>query len=141
MHGRRCPIAGTVTMDQLMVDVGDPPVEVGDEVVLIGRQGDEEITAAEWAHAMARSPTRSCAASARACRGGTSSEPRRTGIAKVAGTAIGVAGAVAGAAYARQRLVAAAAAFAARRRRERAGSTQPIYDRPTPRRVTTAASI
>ena len=43
--GARWP--GTVTMDQLMVDVGDSPVEVGDEVVLIGRQGDEEITAAD----------------------------------------------------------------------------------------------
>jgi alanine racemase len=52
VRGRRCPIAGTVTMDQLMLDVGDQPVEVGDEVVLIGRQGDEEITAADWAHAL-----------------------------------------------------------------------------------------
>ena len=34
-----------------MVDVGDLAVEVGDEVVLIGRQGDEEITADEWADA------------------------------------------------------------------------------------------
>ena len=32
-----------------MVDCGDDHVEVGDEVVLIGRQGDEEITAEEWA--------------------------------------------------------------------------------------------
>jgi alanine racemase len=47
--GRRVPIAGTVTMDQLMVDVGDAPVEVGDEVVLIGRHGSEEISAGEWA--------------------------------------------------------------------------------------------
>jgi alanine racemase len=47
--GRRLPIAGVVTMDQLMVDVGDTPVDVGDEVVLIGRQGDVEITATEWA--------------------------------------------------------------------------------------------
>ena len=38
VRGRRCPIAGTVTMDQLMVDVGDLPVEVGDEVVLLGRR-------------------------------------------------------------------------------------------------------
>jgi alanine racemase len=52
VHGRRCAMAGTVTMDQLMLDVGDLPVEVGDEVVLIGRQGDEEITAASWARAM-----------------------------------------------------------------------------------------
>lgn len=47
--GRRCPIVGVVTMDQLMVDVGDLPVQVGDEVVLIGAQGDERVTATEWA--------------------------------------------------------------------------------------------
>ncbi|QGG93901.1 alanine racemase [Actinomarinicola tropica] len=47
--GRRHPIVGTITMDQLMVDCGDHPVAPGDEVVLIGRQGDEEITAEEWA--------------------------------------------------------------------------------------------
>ena len=52
VHGRRCAMAGTVTMDQLMLDAGDLPVEVGDEVVLIGKQGDEEITAADWARAM-----------------------------------------------------------------------------------------
>jgi alanine racemase len=47
--GRRFPIAGTVTMDQLLVDVGDAEVGVGDEVVLIGRQGEEQITAGDWA--------------------------------------------------------------------------------------------
>jgi alanine racemase len=48
--GRRRPIAGTVTMDQIMVDCGDDgAVAVGDEVVLIGSQGDDEITAADWA--------------------------------------------------------------------------------------------
>ena len=49
--GARCPIVGVVTMDQLMVDVGqlESPVAVGDEVVLIGRQGDDAITAEEWA--------------------------------------------------------------------------------------------
>jgi alanine racemase len=52
IRGRRFPIAGTVTMDQLMVDVGDAPVAVGDEVVLLGRQGDEAITAQEWADRM-----------------------------------------------------------------------------------------
>jgi alanine racemase len=39
-------------MDQIVVDcgpVGTAPAEVGDEVVLLGRQGDEEITASEWA--------------------------------------------------------------------------------------------
>lgn len=48
--GSRCPIVGVVTMDQLMVDCGpDATVAVGDEVVLLGRQGDEEVTATEWA--------------------------------------------------------------------------------------------
>lgn len=49
VHGTRCPIAGSVTMDQLMVDVGGLDVEPGDEVVLLGAQGDDEITANEWA--------------------------------------------------------------------------------------------
>jgi len=48
--GRRRRIAGTVTMDQLMVDCGpEPDVAPGDEVVLIGRQGSAEVTAEEWA--------------------------------------------------------------------------------------------
>lgn len=43
-------IAGTVTMDQLMVDCGrDSAVSVGDEVVLIGSQGGHTITADDWA--------------------------------------------------------------------------------------------
>ncbi len=47
--GRRHPIVGVVTMDQLLVDVGDAPVAVGDEVVLLGAQGDQRITAEHWA--------------------------------------------------------------------------------------------
>ena len=48
--GRRCPVVGTVTMDQLVVDCGPgSTVRRGDECVLIGRQGDEEVTAWEWA--------------------------------------------------------------------------------------------
>ena len=47
--GRRRPIVGVVTMDQLMVDCRRRPVAVGDEVVLLGRQGDEQIRAEEWA--------------------------------------------------------------------------------------------
>jgi alanine racemase len=49
LHGERCPIVGVVTMDQLMVDVGALPVQVGDGAVLIGQQGEHRITAAEWA--------------------------------------------------------------------------------------------
>jgi alanine racemase len=48
--GRRRPLAGMVTMDQISVDCGDDTsVQPGDEVVLLGRQGDDEITADEWA--------------------------------------------------------------------------------------------
>jgi alanine racemase len=48
--GRRLPIAGTVTMDQLMVDCGPGSgVAVGEEVVLIGEQGSHRIGADEWA--------------------------------------------------------------------------------------------
>jgi alanine racemase len=50
LGGQRRPLAGVITMDQLMVDCGrDADVAVGDEVVLLGRQGDEMITADEWA--------------------------------------------------------------------------------------------
>ena len=49
INGRRYPLAGMVTMDMLVVDCGDDLVAPGDEVVLLGRQGDEEITADEWA--------------------------------------------------------------------------------------------
>ena len=49
IRGKLRPIAGTVTMDQITVDCGDDHVEAGDEVVLLGRQGDAEITAVPWA--------------------------------------------------------------------------------------------
>jgi alanine racemase len=48
--GVRRPLAGMVTMDQIVVDCGaDESVRPGDEVVLLGRQGDETITADDWA--------------------------------------------------------------------------------------------
>ena len=47
--GRRRPIRGVVTMDQLMVDLGDDDVAIGDEVVLLGEQGDSGITPDDWA--------------------------------------------------------------------------------------------
>ena len=49
IRGRRCRVAGSVTMDQLIVDCGDVPVEPGDDVVLIGRSGDACITVEELA--------------------------------------------------------------------------------------------
>jgi alanine racemase len=48
--GRPCPLAGVVTMDQIMVDCGPgAEVSVGDDVVLIGRQGDARRSATDWA--------------------------------------------------------------------------------------------
>jgi alanine racemase len=50
IQGRRCRLLGRVTMDQVMVDVTHlDHVEPGDEVVLFGRQGDQEILASELA--------------------------------------------------------------------------------------------
>jgi alanine racemase len=50
VRGRRAPIAGRISMDQTMVDVTEiPGVEVGDEVALIGEQGELTITADDLA--------------------------------------------------------------------------------------------
>jgi alanine racemase len=50
IHGQRAPIVGTVCMDQTMINVTHiPHVRVGDEVVLIGPQGHDRITAEEVA--------------------------------------------------------------------------------------------
>jgi len=50
VRGRRFPIIGRICMDQCMIDVTNiPQVEIGDEVVLWGRQGQEEITVEEIA--------------------------------------------------------------------------------------------
>ena len=46
--GKRCPVLGRITMDQMIADVSHiPGVEVGDEAVLIGCQRHEEISASE----------------------------------------------------------------------------------------------
>ncbi|KAB2663798.1 MAG: alanine racemase [Verrucomicrobia bacterium] len=50
LHGRRVPIVGGVTMDALMVDLTDlPGAGIGDEAVLMGEQGGQEITVHEIA--------------------------------------------------------------------------------------------
>lgn len=50
IHGVRCPVRGSVSMDQIVVDVTHvPEAAVGDAAVLIGREGDEIITAEELA--------------------------------------------------------------------------------------------
>lgn len=51
INGRSYPIVGRVCMDQSMIDLGpETDVQVGDEAVLIGRSGGQEITADEWAN-------------------------------------------------------------------------------------------
>ena len=53
LNGLPRTIAGTITMDQLMIDCeSDSSVMVGDEVVLIGKQGDHSVTADDWAEAL-----------------------------------------------------------------------------------------
>ena len=48
--GKRYPRVGNVCMDQFLVDVGrDSPVAFGERVVLMGRQGEEAITAEDLA--------------------------------------------------------------------------------------------
>ena len=49
VRDRRAPIVGSVCMDMIMLDVTGIGAEPGDEVVLIGRQGGDEITVAEMA--------------------------------------------------------------------------------------------
>lgn len=50
INGESCPIVGRVCMDQFMVDVTGKNVNVDDEVVLMGKSGNDEITADEIAH-------------------------------------------------------------------------------------------
>ena len=49
INGRRYRISGRVCMDQIVVDVGDDPVEAGDTAVLFGPGRDGEPTAQDWA--------------------------------------------------------------------------------------------
>ena len=46
IHGKKAPICGRVCMDQFMVDITHiPDAKTGDEVTLLGTDGEEEITA------------------------------------------------------------------------------------------------
>jgi alanine racemase len=48
--GKRCALLGRVTMDLMMIDVSEiEDVDAGDEVVLMGHQGNEEVSCAELA--------------------------------------------------------------------------------------------
>ena len=70
-RGPPAPDRRHVTMDQILVDCGPAgrPVEVGDEVVLLGRQGAEEVTATSGPICSAPSATRCCATSDPGSRG------------------------------------------------------------------------
>lgn len=52
VHGRRLTIAGTVNMNQTILDLGDLPAKAGDEVILFGPGTAGEPTAQEWADAL-----------------------------------------------------------------------------------------
>jgi alanine racemase len=52
VHGQRCPVVGTICMDQMMVDVTNiDDTKIGDEVVIVGKQRNEIITPEEMARA------------------------------------------------------------------------------------------
>jgi alanine racemase len=53
VEGRRVPVVGTISMDNLTVDLGADPPPRGAEVVLIGTQGGERVLAEEWARRLA----------------------------------------------------------------------------------------
>ncbi len=56
LNGERCPILGTVCMDQMIVDITGRPASIGTEVVLIGQSGSATITANDLAHTAGRTP-------------------------------------------------------------------------------------
>lgn len=56
IRGKRYPYAGTVTMDMVIVDIGNDEIETGDEVILLGNQGDESIPVEEWASLLGTIP-------------------------------------------------------------------------------------
>lgn len=56
IHGKKAPILGRVCMDQFMVDVTDIPAELLDEVTLLGKDGEEEITVDELGALSGRFP-------------------------------------------------------------------------------------
>jgi alanine racemase len=57
IRGRRAPVVGRVCMDMIMVDVTSVPgAEMGDEVVLLGRQGEERVSAEELANILGTIP-------------------------------------------------------------------------------------
>ena len=56
VRGRRAPIVGSVCMDMIMIDISGLQVETGDDVVIIGRQGDQCLDVREVSAAIGASP-------------------------------------------------------------------------------------
>ncbi|MBX7155163.1 MAG: alanine racemase [Candidatus Kapaibacterium sp.] len=56
LHGKRFQIVGTICMDECMIDVGNEPVDLGDDVVLIGTQGNATISVNEIADTIGTIP-------------------------------------------------------------------------------------
>ena len=69
IRGTRAPIVGAVNMDMITVDVSDVKVETGDEVVIIGAQGDDRIEVREIAAADRHESLRNALRSARGSSG------------------------------------------------------------------------
>ena len=69
IKGKKFPVVGTVCMDQIMIDVGNARVAVGDEVVLIGKNGSKKISAWDISQAIGTIPYEvTCAVSQRVPR-------------------------------------------------------------------------
>ncbi len=69
IDGRRYPVVGTITMDQIMVDMGDDPVAVGDDVLIWGDTETGSIQVLDVAEAMGSIPYEmTCAVSRRVLR-------------------------------------------------------------------------
>ncbi len=69
INGKVYPVAGTVCMDQIMIDVGNDPVRVGDTVVVIGKSGAKQLTAWDIASRVGTIPYEvTCAVSSRVPR-------------------------------------------------------------------------
>lgn len=60
INGKLFPVVGTIAMDQMMVNVGKDDVEVGDEVVLIGSQGNVTLSAWDIARKLGTVPYEVC---------------------------------------------------------------------------------
>lgn len=69
INGKKYPVVGTICMDQIMIDVGNTPVRVGDDVILIGKSKNKHITAWDVADAIGSIPYEvTCAVSHRVPR-------------------------------------------------------------------------